>query len=1243
MTGGILKNASTSGHMAVQHKTGNTTSNKMVLLLQCVLTCILANLAVGSVCDLNCKQMVNIETIELAAWNMRSYSTGLSYLRYMMQTVDIAAVSEHGLYESQLWKLQEVNIEFDVTAKACKMLDEERANYCIGHSGIALFWRNHLSQYVKQINDIDSDRICAIELVLPNVKPIVVVSVYLPHGTSTIANYEEELAVLEKLVYNAAENGWTIVVLGDFNAHFGPEHGCRGWGRTSPNGRELARFVEQNYLHIVDIDEPGYGPVYTFHSHAGTSYIDHCIVSDNMKDAVGKVWVYDECVRNSSDHMPVGLTIAVPKCGPDSQFVPNRNRLEAPKGIAWSKMSDREIRAKYTDPLEVLMTRVLEKHGVSQDSAYVNVLLSSSEELERYTADIKEAFSSITSELACGKKKRFHLKPYWTDQLSVLSREEKAAWKRWIGAGKPRHLGSEEWQSYKNAKREFRRKQRELEYNYHQKQIEQLCRESEMDQKGFWYIINKARKPRQPKVHPVKSQIGELLTDLGEIAEDWRQYYQELFKGVGKGQGYDDIFYEHVMASVQKMQTKSTSEPNIITESVITVEEVRGIYKKLKTKKSPGKDCISNEHLKHSGPVATRAVTIMLNNMVQLEYIPACFKQGIICPIPKGGGKDTSRKENNRPITLLSCLYKVFEKLMLNRLDKWLQANNVLCELQGAAVSHCSSVDVAALLQETVSHYTEKGETVYVVLMDVAKAFDSVWSEGLWYKLYNLGIKGRFWRLMRACYDGFKCNVLVNDTMSEELKVERGVHQGAPLSMRFYQLYNNDLLTDLSQSPFCVCIAELRTGALGFADDVAVIALYKYFINIVLEKARMHSIKWRYRYNGGKFQGMCFGRDIAENQSLIFGEHRIDLQSAANHMGVPLCISKPVMKEQIKVKCENIKKQVRVMMSLGNKRLPLPPTVGSKIYESVCVPKLLYGVEACVIHRDVMFEIEKCQRYSAKVIQGMPQQTPNPVPMATLGWMSMDSMIDIKKMVFLYHWLSLPTGCIYKKIVILRLITFIYGSSKDGHDSPLYQAFEAIVKHGLQNYVMDVLQNGTTISLKQFRRVAYRAVAEIEKSRWGANMLLYKSLRLFRACFTRIEMCVWWKVSHCRPQLCNATRSVLKLTCRQYIKYGVPGYKFNPSGHCPLCGDFNADTVPHLLFVCGNLSTLRNDLWRNVVDNMPEQMALHVAKLNVENKTRFLLSGFNGSFTVEWIEVYGAAAVFVHRLYKKRCTDTIHV
>jgi hypothetical protein len=618
--------------------------------------------------------------------------------------------------------------------------------------------------------------------------------------------------------------------------------------------------------------------------------------------------------------------------------------------------------------------------------------------------------------------------------------------------------------------------------------------------------------------------------------------------------------------------------------------------------------------------------------MVQLEHIPDCFKRGVICPIPKGGGKDSSKKENNRPITLLPCLYKVFEKVLLHRFDDWLSQNKKICELQGAGMSGCSSVDTVGLLQETVAHHTQTGNTVYVVLLDVAKAFDSVWIEGLLYKLFDMGIEGRFWRLLRLCYDDFKCSVLINNVKSEMFNVYRGVHQGAPLSMRLYQVFNNDLVTKLSTMHVSVGILDLRSGVPTFADDIALIALFKVCMNILLGTAFSHSRTWRYDFHANKSLGLRFGKDMAESQSLVLGDVVIAVKSGETHMGVPVSCTN--VKEQIVKRCEKVKREVKAMMSMGNARFPLPPTVGSRIYRAVCLPKLLYGLEVCPLDKTCMSELDKTQRYCAKIIQGLPMQTPNPVPEATLGWPSVSCVIDFAKIMFLYRWLSMPTSSIYKRVAILKIVSHIYGNPNQCFSGPLLEGYRLFLQYGLEQHVSNILDHGVTLSIKEMKRVAWKVVYQGELNRWRAKIMLYGSLTIFKSCIVNPELCVWWNLCHIRPHLTKAARSVVRLTCGQHcIRLGQ---RNNNSLLCKQCDLYEVENVSHLLFECTRFNDVRTSAWDDVINEMPLPLITHMNQMGIRKRTEFLFSGFNCNFTPEWLDLYEAAALYIHKLYRLR-------
>lgn len=190
---------------------------------------------------------------------------------------------------------------------------------------------------------------------------------------------------------------------------------------------------------------------------------------------------------------------------------------------------------------------------------------------------------------------------------------------------------------------------------------------------------------------PVVSEDGQLLTDQADIAEDWGTYYEKLFSAAaGEEAEYEEEFKQTIEEKVKQMELTSSEREDTITQEPITYDELGKALRRLKNRKAPGGDGITNEHLKNIGPVARQAILLLLNSMISVEHVPAQHKHGVIVPIPKGGGKDASIKDNNRGITLLSCVYKLFENILLQRLDCWLKEKGVIDELQGAFQDRCS-------------------------------------------------------------------------------------------------------------------------------------------------------------------------------------------------------------------------------------------------------------------------------------------------------------------------------------------------------------------------------------------------------------------------------------------------------------------------------------------------------------------------------------------------------------------------
>ena len=153
-----------------------------------------------------------------------------------------------------------------------------------------------------------------------------------------------------------------------------------------------------------------------------------------------------------------------------------------------------------------------------------------------------------------------------------------------------------------------------------------------------------------------------------------------------------------------------------------------------------------------------------MNGMVRMNLIPSAYKKGLIVSIPKVG-KDSTIKTNNRGITLLSTLYKLFEKLMLERESDW--SKNIISNIQSSGKNHVSCLHTSLLVQQAVAHNVNRGETVYGAFLDTQKAFDTVWVKGLLHKLFESNINPRLWLLIKNAYTDFKCCASVDGRNGE--------------------------------------------------------------------------------------------------------------------------------------------------------------------------------------------------------------------------------------------------------------------------------------------------------------------------------------------------------------------------------------------------------------------------------------------------------------------------------------------
>ena len=235
--------------------------------------------------------------------------------------------------------------------------------------------------------------------------------------------------------------------------------------------------------------------------------------------------------------------------------------------------------------------------------------------------------------------------------------------------------------------------------------------------------------------------------------------------------------------------------------------------------------------------------------MIQREYVPRNFRNGTQIPLYKGKNTCSLDPNNYRGITLLTSLNKLSEIIMWNRLKDWWVCGRIISDLQEACKPGMSCVHSALTLQETIAVGLGAGKKVFVAYFDVAKAFDSVWIDGLFYQLHQMGVTGRIWRLLYQCYQIFWCKARVGGVYSEWYRMECGIHQGGFLSLLKYTAFIDPLIRILESSGLGCQVVCIPTSPVGYADDMATSSTSKQQLDRALTMVSDFSNRWRYLYN----------------------------------------------------------------------------------------------------------------------------------------------------------------------------------------------------------------------------------------------------------------------------------------------------------------------------------------------------------------------------------------------------------
>ena len=621
------------------------------------------------------------------------------------------------------------------------------------------------------------------------------------------------------------------IVAGDFNSH-SPTWGYKDLDK---NGKSIEDLLESSNLILAQNDQSR--PT-LLHKAFGTLHRpDLTILSSDLLNK-NQVEVSDDIGK--SDHRPIIISISNP-CKRKFQQRTQWNFKKAP----W------------------------ELYKATSDKLLNDIDLSSGN-VETISKNINSAIlkaASLTIPRGCRKK----YSPFWNDNLETAVQAKEKARKKY-----------EEKPTISNeiAYNRTAAAVRKITISSKRETFQKVCTDLDLATEGHkaWALIHNLNgECRVTNPKPFNTEDGE-VTDDQKKANAHNKFFASVNRASKTTEDDQELLDE--LKSKEK-----TAGANIeMFEENFTLTELNSALKKLKARKSPGPDSIHNEMLKHLGLKGKLIVLKFINLTWNQGKLPSSWKIATIRPVLKKG-KPEEELSSYRPISLSSCLGKVAERMMNQRLYWWLEANHILNVHQaGFRSGHRTDDQLFRLSQKIIDGFHE-GKSTTAIFVDLKQAYDRVWRKGLLLKMQRTGIHGKMYAWIKNFLTGRLIQTQVNKEMSSKKTLEEGLPQGSALSCTLFLIFINDLPE------------VLRYEKALYADDLALWHTYKspetsaFLLNEDLHRLHLYCTKWKLKINTTKTVYTIFSNSpkvAKKDLSLSIDGERLEKENNPVYLGVTL-------------------------------------------------------------------------------------------------------------------------------------------------------------------------------------------------------------------------------------------------------------------------------------------------------------------------------------------------------------------
>ena len=288
----------------------------------------------------------------------------------------------------------------------------------------------------------------------------------------------------------------------------------------------------------------------------------------------------------------------------------------------------------------------------------------------------------------------------------------------------------------------------------------------------IWRVI-KAFKGRNYQIRsPIEDDEENLIYDIQEKAEKHVNHLQKTM--------YSDILFDYTNEELRSIDVAANNNSETDYNIRFKIHELENAVSNLKPDKAFGADDIHNRFIIKMPPIKTQELLGVINRIWRKGEVPDEWKLAQVIPILKPG-KNPKKESSYRPISLLSCLSKVMEKMVSDRLSFYVEYNNLLRSSQYGFRANRSTIDPLISIDHKIRASLVNRKVTILVFFDLKSAFDTVNHIELFKTLVDLGVKGRMLTWLISFLSNRKIQVILEDKVSNIYNINTGVPQGSIL------------------------------------------------------------------------------------------------------------------------------------------------------------------------------------------------------------------------------------------------------------------------------------------------------------------------------------------------------------------------------------------------------------------------------------------------------------------------------